>query len=77
MDPIVNGLETEFTGQLQVTRLDANVRENETLELSYGLRGHPAFAVLDATGAVAATFIGPQSEEILRDAVTAVLLQPD
>jgi thioredoxin-like negative regulator of GroEL len=77
MEPIVNGLETEFSGQLVVTRLDANVRENEELEFSYGLRGHPAFAVLDAAGSVTATFIGPQPEEILKGAVTAVLRQPE
>ena len=73
----MNGLETEFSGQLVVTRLDANVRENEELEFSYGLRGHPAFAVLDAAGSVTATFIGPQPEEILKGAVTAVLRQPE
>ena len=77
MEPIVNGLEMEFGEQLQVTRLDANVRENEELEFSYGMRGHPAFAVLDENGAVTATFIGPQTNEVLRDAVTAVLLQSD
>ncbi len=77
MEPIVNGLETEFGGKLIVTRLDANVRENEELEFSYGLRGHPAFAVLDVSGAVTATFIGPQSDETLREAVTAVFLQTD
>jgi thioredoxin-like negative regulator of GroEL len=76
MDPIVDGLETEFDGQLQITRLDANVRENEELEFSYGLRGHPAFVVLDETGTATATFIGPQPEAILRDAVTAVIQSP-
>jgi hypothetical protein len=73
MEPIVNGLETEFAGQLIVTRLDATVRENEELEFSYGLRGHPAFAILDESGALTAVFIGPQSDEMLYDAVTAVL----
>jgi thioredoxin-like negative regulator of GroEL len=73
MEPIVNGLETEFAGQLQVIRLDAGVPINEELEFSYGLRGHPAFVVLAADGEVAATFIGPQTEEMLREAVTAVL----
>lgn len=77
MEPIVNGLETEFAGQLQVLRLDAAVPANAESELSYGLRGHPAFVVLAADGSVAATFVGPQSEGVLREAVTAVLLQPD
>lgn len=77
MEPIVNGLETEFGRQLQVIRLDAAVPANADLELSYGLRGHPAFVVLAADEAVTATFVGPQSEAVLREAVTAVLRQPD
>lgn len=77
MEPIVNGLETEFGEQLIVTRLDANVRENEELEFSYGLRGHPAFAILDKDGEATAVFIGPQSAETIREAITAVLTQFD
>jgi thioredoxin-like negative regulator of GroEL len=77
MEPIVNGLEAEAAGQFQVSRLDAAVPANADMELSYGLRGHPAFVVLAADGSVTATFVGPQSEDVLREAVTAVLLQPD
>ncbi len=69
----MHGLEAEFGEQLIVRRLDANIHENEALEFSYGLRGHPAFAILDKTGEAAAVYIGPQSAETLRGAITAVL----
>jgi len=36
MAPIVNGLESEFQGQVAVTRLNAGLPENERLLISYG-----------------------------------------
>lgn len=73
MRPIVNGLEAEFQDQIEVIWLDASVPANVELQQSYGLRGHPAFAVLDREGMVAEIFFGPQSETDLRAALTAVL----
>lgn len=69
----MNGLAMELGEWVDVIWLDATIRENEDLELSYGLRGHPAFAVLDESGVLTAAFVGPQSGETLRDAATAVL----
>lgn len=73
MAPIVNGLEKEFAGQAAVRQLDANEAANARLLQQYGLRGHPAFAIVDSGGRLAQTFIGPQSEDTLRAALTAVL----
>jgi protein-disulfide isomerase len=53
--------------------LDANIQENERLQQSYGLRGHPTLAILDENNAISVTFVGEQSEETLRAALTAVL----
>lgn len=72
MTPIVNGLEDEFEGRAAVLRLDANVPENERLQAGYGMRGHPTFLVLDENGAVFAQFIGKQTADTLRQALTAV-----
>lgn len=69
----MHGLEKEFAGQAGVLQLDANESANARLLQQYGLRGHPTFAVLDGEGRVAQTFIGPQSGEALRAALTAVL----
>ena len=73
MTPIVDGLESDFAGQVKVQQLDANETENAQLQQQYGLRGHPTFAVLDRNSRVVQTFIGPQAEEVLREAITAVI----
>jgi len=73
MMPIVNGLHDEFAGRATVLQLDANEPENGRLQQDLGLRGHPTFAVLDGDGRVTQTFVGPQTEQLLREALTAVV----
>lgn len=73
MTPIVDGLESEFAGQARVLQLNADEAENVQLQQQYGLRGHPTFALLDRNGRVVQTFIGPQAEEVLHEALTAVI----
>lgn len=73
MMPIVNGLEEEFAGQINVLRLNAVETENEELMQSYGLRGHPSFVVLDENGRVSQTYFGPQNEDMLRTAVQSAI----
>jgi thioredoxin-like negative regulator of GroEL len=73
MEPIVDGLEKEFAGQVTVAQLDADEEENGRLQQQYGLRGHPTFAVLDRNGRIVQTFIGPQTEGVLHEAITAVI----
>lgn len=73
MQPIVDELDSEFGADIYFYQLDANDAENEALQQAYGLRGHPTLVVLDQNKAVVQTFVGPQSEEILRAAITAVL----
>lgn len=72
MMPIVNGLEDEFAGEVDVMRLSAAEGENAALQDRYGLRGHPSFAVLGETGVVVERFYGPQSADILREAMVRV-----
>lgn len=73
MMPIVDGLESEFVGEVTISRLNAAEPANVQLQQEYGLRGHPSFAVLDGDGRVVQVFIGPQTEETLRAALAAVL----
>ena len=73
MTPIVDGLESEFAGQAAVLQLNAAEQENAQLMQQFGLRGHPTFVVLDSSGRAAQTFVGPQTEIILQEALTAVL----
>ena len=69
MEPIVDGLEAEFTGRITIIRINANDPAGAEQLASYGLRGHPAFVVLDPAGAVSATFLGTQTVEVLRQAM--------
>lgn len=72
MTPIVDGLEEEFSGQVSVRRLDAAQPENAELQSQYGLRGHPSFATLDASGRVVELLFGPQEEVVLRQAMNTI-----
>ena len=71
--PIVDGLEEEFAGRLQVVKLNAADPENDRLQAQWGLRGHPTFAVLDEEGTIVTRFTGPQPAETLRSAMTQVV----
>jgi thioredoxin-like negative regulator of GroEL len=73
MLPIVDGLTDEFEGQAMVQQLDAAELENERLQQQYGLRGHPTFVVLDRNGRAVQTFIGPQTAEVLREAIMELI----
>lgn len=73
MTPIVNGLEETYGDEITFERLNAAEREVEALQLEVGVRGHPSFAIVDESGQIAATFVGPQSEEALEEGITAVL----
>ena len=72
MNPIVDGIESEFTGEVAVIRLNAIGTEMTQLMNSYGVRGHPSFVVLDGNNEVTERFTGPQTEETLRTAIAAV-----
>ena len=73
MTPIVNGLNEEFSGQLIVRQLNAEEVENAQLMQEYGLRGHPSFAILAEDCLLLKTFLGPQSETQLREAIHAIV----
>ena len=69
----MNGLESEYDTQITFVRLNAAEPDNEAIQRSYGLRGHPTVAMIDAVGKAQATFIGEQSAETLRSALDGLL----
>lgn len=73
MEPIVNGLEQEFAGQITVVRLNAAEPDHIQLQEQYLVRGHPSFVVLDADGAPVQTFVGALPAETLTAALEAVV----
>lgn len=72
MTPIVNRLGEEFKDQVDVLQLDVGQPANAELQSQYDLRGHPSFVVLDGNSLVAQRFLGPQTEETLRQAMLTV-----
>ena len=70
---IVDGLEEEFLGRAAFVKLDANQQKNADLQRAYDVIGHPAFAILDGQDRVVQRYFGPQTEEILRQSIVAVL----
>jgi len=73
MTPIVDGLSAEFEGRAAVLQLNAADPANETLQARYNVRGHPSFVVLDGRGQPGRRFFGPQTEELLRQALEQVI----
>lgn len=69
----MNGLADEFEGQISVHQLNAAEQANVQLQNQYGLRGHPSFVILDADGQAAQSFLGPQAEDTLRQAIMQVI----
>ena len=72
MTPIVNGLTAEFEGRASVFQLNAAQSTNARLQADFGLRGHPSFVVLGKDGLVTNRFFGPQSENVLREAMELI-----
>ena len=75
MKPIVNRLQEEFEGKVSVYQLNAAQEANVRLQNQWGLRGHPAFAILDEDGSVADKLFGPQTEVDLRRAMESITSQ--
>jgi thioredoxin-like negative regulator of GroEL len=72
MMPIVDELEEEFAGEVEVVRLNAGKEDEARMAATIGLRGHPSFAILTADGQVSDRFFGPQPAELLRSAMASL-----
>ena len=59
-------------GKANVIRLNVGEPENERIQQSYGVRGHPSIVILDAEGQVSERFFGESSTETLREALNSV-----
>jgi hypothetical protein len=74
MTPIVDGLGQDFEGRMAVFQLDAGQTNYASFQASFGLGGHPSFAVLDKNNRITQRYFGPQSEIILREAMEIALV---
>lgn len=73
MEPIVNGLEESYSDQVDFRSLDANTVDGHGAFRAYGLRGHPAFVLLNSAGNVLWTGLGEQPGVGIEDQIRAGL----
>lgn len=66
MQPIVNGLEQEFVGQIVFERRDANTEAGKALMATYNLRAHPSYVIVASDGQLLWSFTGQMKADALR-----------
>lgn len=71
MEPIVNGLETEFEANVSFERIDASSERGQAAMKTYSLRGHPSYVLLDKQGEVVWQFSGLTGDVQLRSQLAA------
>lgn len=72
--PIVNRLEREYVGLVEVRHINIDDMRNRRLVAEYNARSIPLIAVLDRDGKVVAIFRGLQREETLRAALERAIV---
>lgn len=75
MRPIVDGLEQDYSDQIDFRRYNIDTDEGEAWASQYNLRGHPAFLLLDRQGQESWRYLGIISRETIEVELKAVLLR--
>jgi mono/diheme cytochrome c family protein len=73
MKPIVDGLETQFAGQIAFQRVKADEGDGPALIRAYRIQGHPTFVIINPQGQEINRLIGPQSAEQLTEVIQQAL----
>ena len=67
MQPIVNGLESDFQGRFAFVRRNATT-DNGGAEMNYyQLPGHPSYVIVAPNGTLLWSGFGPMVEDVLRE----------
>lgn len=69
----MDGIEQEFRGKAEVIRLNVDELENERIQQTYGVRGHPSIVIVDGDGQVTERFLGAVPAESLQQALNKVI----
>lgn len=73
MQPIVNGLEAEYSGQMAFETVDANTAVGQTRLRAFDLRGHPSYVIVSVEGMRLWSSSGQMSDRDLRNQITEYL----
>ncbi len=72
MQPIVNGLEEQYSNQIRFVSLNANADGAASYEALI-LRGHPAYVIFSADGEELFRALGAQERDFLQQALDDAL----
>jgi hypothetical protein len=73
MQPIVDGLETEYHDLVDFKKINASTNEGLNIFNHYGLFGHPSYLILDEAGEILWQSVGEQPEELIESALKETL----
>ncbi len=73
MQPIVNGLEEQFKGDVAFRQFNATESDGRPVFDRYRLRGHPSYVILDRDGKEAWRYTGELTRGTLDEAIRKVL----
>jgi len=73
MAPIVDGIEEQYGEQIVVKRVNAEVGDGPEIVKAYRIPGHPTTLIFDKEGSEVQRLFGPQSTEVVEEAVRRVL----
>lgn len=73
MQPIVNGLEAEFAGQIAFEYQRADVAGGQARLRAYDLRGHPSYVLLAPNDETLWSATGVMPAETLRQQIVRVI----
>lgn len=73
MEPIVNGLAQDYKDRIDFRNLNANKPDEKALFQILGLRGHPAYVIMNPQGEVLWQGVGEQTRENIQMMILAAL----
>ena len=75
MQPIVDGLDSEYSDRIEFRSLDAFTDEGDQAFRAYNLPGHPSYIVLNPAGEVLWRGVGEQTSAQIKIQLDAALGQ--
>lgn len=73
MEPVVNGLAQDYQDWIEFRNLNANQPDGKAIFQLLGLRGHPAYVIMNPQGKVLWQGVGEQTRENMQKMILAAL----
>lgn len=73
MEPVVNGLAKDYQNWIEFRNLNVNQPNGKAIFQFLGLRGHPAYVIMNPQGKVLWQGVGKQTQENIQMMILAAL----